>query len=74
MPRDRRTPQELAQVESANRRAAWLAEFGEELARLRPHLRAGASELLQQIGVAELRRGGVQSDPAAAARAYHQRG
>lgn len=70
MPRDRKTPHEQAQTDSANRRAQWLSDFNAALIKLRPHLE-GAGKFLATVGVTELKHAGVDSDPGAAARAYH---
>jgi hypothetical protein len=71
MPRDRKTPHEQKQLDAANRRAEWLSAFNAELIRLRPHLE-GASKWLNTVGVTELAREGLDADPKAVARAYHE--
>lgn len=72
MPRDRKTPQEQAQLDAANRRARWLEAFNAEVGKLRTHLADGASKYLQAVGTSELSRAGVDSDPKAVAKAWHE--
>lgn len=71
MPRDRKTPHEQAQLDGANRRAQWLADFNAALVKLRPGLE-GASRYLAAVGVVELKRAGVDADPKAVAKAWHE--
>lgn len=72
MPRDRKTPHEQAQSDAANRRAQWLEAFNAAVEKLRPHLAGGASNYLQTVGTIELSRAGVDSDPKAVAKAWHE--
>jgi hypothetical protein len=71
MPRDRKTPHEQAQLDAANRRARWLDAFNAAVVKLRPHL-ADAGKYLQTVGTVELSRAGVDSDPKAVAKAWHE--